>query len=299
MNKWVLAMLIVIATTHLSWATNTYQDTETFQNLEFPSLKLDYYTDKSYNSLNILSSVSYQNWEEVPGAYSIEFVGIHEMILNQVKKKIQRQAEDDLRREWNLSNMSYSEFKTRMNRIDDEYNPYGSWWERPWHYSLPPEKGGAPKQQIVETIGWDIQITENTPLLGWLKLQFNKLGDIWISADHEFDEESGKSIDRNDRKNENYLRKDLNQIKLEQADLGIERPWRWFEDDFYHLRFKPTLKLATNSSTTFIEELALKIQTELYYGYQRKEFGLLGLFIKHDLTDNNTFFSIVFEFTSF
>lgn len=246
----------------------------------------------------ILDHISWNRWQNVPGAYSLEFVGIQRLALDQVKRRIRHQAEDDLRRQWNLSNMPYAEFTERMNQASSEFNPYGEWWERSWIYSLPPEKGGAPRRPIVETIGWDIKITRNTPLVGWFKQQFDKLGDIWISTDHEFDEERGTGPRRNDGRIDNDP-KDIGQIQIEQANIGIERPWRWFESSFYHFRFKPTLKLASDARTMFIEEAALRIQTELFLDNKTKHFATISFFVRHDFEDDNTFFSVFFELVNF
>jgi hypothetical protein len=247
---------------------------------------------------SILNHVTWNDWRHVPGAYRLELVGLQKMLLNQVQRKIQHQAEDDLRRQWNLSNMPYSEFSARMSGINSSYNPYGEWWERSWMHSLPPEKGGAPRRPVVERVGWDIEITRHTPFVGWFKQQFDRLGDIWISADHEFDEERGTGVQRNDGRVDNNP-EDIGKLKIQEANIGIERPWRWFESGFYHFRFKPTMKFASDTRTGFVDEVALRVQTELFYDDKKKHFATVSLFVRHDFKDENTFFSIFFELVNF
>lgn len=257
-------------------------------------LSLDFKRDLP--DYDILDHITWDRWENVPGAYKLEIVGIHNSLLGQVRRRFVTQLEDDLDIEWNLSNMSISEYRDRQARINNEYNPYGEWWDRSWIYSLPPEKGGAPRKPIIKTVGWDIQITDSTPLVGWFKQQFDKLGDIWISVDHEFNEVRG--VERNNKKNSKDA-KDYNHLRIQEANIGVERPWRWFESGFYHLRFKPTVKISSNAESGFLDEAALRIQVELYMDDKSSHFGTLNFFVRHDFNEKDTFFSVFFELVNF
>jgi hypothetical protein len=260
------------------------------------SLSLNYFDDLPKS--NILNHVYLNDWSHVPGAYRLKFVGIHDMVLGQVQRRLSKQLRDDLRIEYTRSNMQESEFRQRMEAISSEYNPYGNWWERSWMHSLPPEQGGAPKVPVVNEIGWEISL-ENAPIVGWFKKQFDKLGDMWISVDHEFDEESGPNPNRRDGKTTDEG--DFNQLKVRKANLGIDQDYRWFESSFYHVRFKPTLRLTSSNTSDygFVEEIAVRVQVDLFVRDKTNHFATVNFFVSHDLEEENTYFSVFLEFVNF
>lgn len=304
MRNFILAMFILFAI-----MTSTYAETDnppdldssanisTYRDLDLSaSISFNYYDDLPRP--NILKHVYLNDWSHVPGAYRMKFVGIHGAILGQVQRRLSKQLRDDLRIEYTRSNMSESVFRERMGAISNEYNPYGNWWDRSWMYSLPPEKGGAPKEPVVNEIGWDISI-DNMPVIGWFKKQFDKLGDMWISVDHEFDEESGPNPNRRDGKTTNSG--DFNQLKVREANLGIDQDYRWFESSFYHVRFKPTLRLTSSNTSNygFVEEVAVRVQVDLFVRDKKKQFATFNFFVSHDLEEQNTYFSVFLEFVNF
>lgn len=293
-------ILLIIFTLLLNVA-NAYAGPETKQKIEsYPhsihdwinspiQLSFGYAEPPDYN---IMDHITWNKWSNVPGAIQLEFIGIHGDIFSQINKRIKQQAQDDLRIQYNLSNMSDSNFRTRMEATNVSHNFYGEWGDRSWIHSLPPEKGGAPKDPIIYSYGWELN-TEAIPLVGWFKEKFSNLGDIWISADHEFEEERGPTPQRNDRKVDNNP-DNLANPRISSASLLAKEEYRWFEGKNFHLRFRPIIKMTTDT-LTMVEEIALRTQIELYSDNKSNHFGNINLFVKHDFADNNTFFSAFIE----
>lgn len=268
---------------------------EYHQKLKIPTLTpLQFYRNSQAIEYNILDYITFNN--PTPSTVKIEYVGLHQLVLSQLEKRISNEATDDLRREYNLTNITDSEFRRKMEFLNrDPPGPNGYWWERPWYDSLPPGKNGAPKELTVYQKGLDFRIPKWFIPYWWIRKQIASLGDIWIGTDTEFSEELGILPHRNDgvvvnkRKAHGKLQKPLPTINIRQR--------HWFKNSFYHLRFKPSVRFKPSKGMNrIIDEASLRFRIELYSNPGRIHFADLNFYIRHNIPENDTFFSVHFNF---
>jgi hypothetical protein len=297
-----LYYFIILFLTLFSTATyagpNNYPDN--IEQSQYPALtdditlpfKLKY---KPSNEYNILNHITFGT-PKVPGFVYIEYIGIHNIIFSQARQRIKLQAQNDLRREWNLSSMSDSEFRYRMDNINTEPpGPYGYWWERPWNYSLPPEKGGAPLKPEIMQIGWELNMPKGFTPYWWIKSQIDRIGDIWLSSDIESPEETGSDPQRRDGEVQND-REGHGKLQRPLPELRVAREYRWFESGFYHLRFKPSMRFRPDENLeSMIDEISMRMQIELYVSNKKIHFGNINFFAKYNISDNEAFLDAQFE----
>jgi hypothetical protein len=218
------------------------------------------------------------------------------MVLSHLRRRIKTEATDDLRREWNYGHISDSEFRRRMNYINRAPpGPYGEWWERAWFHSLPPEKGGAPLEPEIHQVGWNINIPLGFTPYWWAKRKIENVGDIWLSADNDTPEEAGPDPQRRDGRVSND-RRDHGKLQRPTPILNVERPYRWFEGGFYHLRFRPSVRFRPNEDLTqMIDEVSMRVQVELYSTHKQQHWGNVNFFVRYDISDKELFLNVQFE----
>lgn len=234
----------------------------------------------------------------IPGASRIEYVGLHGMFFSQLNRRIKAQGRSNLRREYNNGMLGDIEFRQRMEVL--EYSMEDQWYDRSWYHSLPPEKGGAPKNPVRIEVGWQIRF-EAIPVISWIHKKIQSLGDIWIEHDHYFDDqEDGLGLIRPDRREDNS--------KNDHDKLGIDDPLpdivviqdRWYKSSAYHLRFKPSARFRpTNDASRIIDEVGFKFLIELFVNGGRRYFADLVFFISHDIPKNNTIFTVALQLANF
>jgi len=231
------------------------------------------------------------NWRyRIPGVVQIKYVGLHDLILSQARKRVLYQGRSNLRRRLREGMIGDIEFRKGMGALGNDMGP--QWYDRHWFHSLPPEKGGAPLEQYTREVGWTLNIDE-IPIVSWFYSQIKSLGDIWIENDHYYEgTEDGPDFQRPDRspdlsKNDHDGLRVINPL----PDLIVSRD-RWYQGSTYHLRFKPSMKFRpAQGSKRIVDEISMKVLIELFW--QKKEhFADLAFFVRHNIPDNNTTFTI-------
>lgn len=288
-------------------ASAVYADPENYSNiskLANPPIKRRSLTSINYQYVeadNILSHITLRHYPA--GSLKVEYVGLHDWILSDVSKRIRIQARDDLRRAFNLSNMSDSEFRYRMDVVNGDLpNPYGEWWDRHWYESLLPEKGGAPKEMTIVKEGLDISIPESISPYWWLKRRIEDLGDIWIDSKREFDEEGKiRNINRSIITIEEAHKGrgvDLNELTDTEPEIGIlkKEETAWFRGSYYHLRFRPSIKFKPDDPNNFVSEISLRAKIELFA--RDRYIGNLSFSTRYDFPKKEVYFSVYLEFVS-
>ncbi len=248
---------------------------------------------------NILDTIDPYSIYRTPGAIKIRYVGIHKMVFSQMNKRIKAQGRSNLRRMYNTGMIGDKEFRQNMKSL--EHTMEEQWYNRPWYHSLPPEKGGAPKNPIEIEVGWKIHF-ETLPIISWFHEQIKKLGDIWIEHDHYYDgQEDGPGLIRPDR-SQDASQNDHDKFKIGNPlpDIIVTRN-RWYQGTTYHLRFKPSVRFKpTQGTNRIIDEVSLKVLVELYHNnHNKSHFANLVFFISHNIPQNDTILTVALSFINF
>lgn len=291
--KHALAIFIIILLANWSFAEDT-QNTKKIllKNKRVNLYCLDMPERKIYN--NLLSQVTFNH--RMRGTVKETYVGLYGLLTDEANKRLKRYSRRQTRILYNNSDMTFEEAEARFAAASSSYNPYGEWWERPWWASLPPGKGGAPLEQNEIKIGQEINLP-NWEIINWGKRQIEKLGDIWLTNDSLYE-----GIEDNDELtipgiNSNQPNDKINEYTgRTNADIIIDQS-TWFSGDFYHFRFKPSLRIRGGPNVDdMIDELSLKFVIELYTtDMSRKHFGNLSFYAKYNIKDNECLASVIFD----
>tara|TARA_R100001244_G_scaffold25113_4_gene25542 strand:- start:3341 stop:4231 length:891 start_codon:yes stop_codon:yes gene_type:complete len=244
---------------------------------------------------NLLSQVTFNN--NVCGSVKAKYVGFYGIITGEAEKRLKRYSRRQTRIMFNNSNMSFAEAGARMAALGQKHNPYGDWWDRSWFHSLPPEKGGASLKQTEVQIGQEFN-APNWQIVNWGKHQIERLGDVWLTNDQAYEgTEDGdvltvpgeQPIQSNGKRLNKYNGRD-------EADVVIDQT-PWFLGDFYHFRFKPSLRIRGGPNIDdMIDELSLRFVVELYTSDKlRNHFGNVSFFARYNIPDNEYLTSITFD----
>jgi hypothetical protein len=224
------------------------------------------------------------DWKTVPGAVHLDLVGIHDMVISYLQRRLSRYAEDQLWLFYNESNISEQKLYEELIEVNSKLSYYGDWWDRPWFYSLPPEKNGAPRKVQKIEFGWELTIPKSMPILGWLKEKFESIGDIWLTDERAYvnikDQQSGQ-LRSNKQANdpETEIKEPINAV-IEGSSYA------WYRGLNYHLRFRPTIRVSPGIEwRDILNEYSFKIVIEIFIRNHTIHFADIMFIFRHNLKE--------------
>ena len=261
----------------------------------------DYTTTTLFFENNLLDQVTFNNW--IPGSLVVKYIGLHGIVLNQAKKHLKHEARRRINILYHNGSMTDNETKEAFANLNGSTNPYGNWWDRRWFHSLPHDKGGAPKTVSTVYIGYHIQIPDNWGAITWVKDKFEAIGDIWIRNNHTFDGEDGTGLiipgeSEKETKEKNNV-KNLNNIEYHGIAViveGHEIDHEWFKGDFYHFRFKPSIRIIGGPEfIDIIDEVSLAFVIELFKTKKHVHFADINFLVKYNISNEEIYAAVDFK----
>jgi hypothetical protein len=261
------------------------------------SLEYSYNNLKHYIKRDYIDDITFGI--NIPGTLKYSYVGVEGAIVGQIEKRAKHIAQRRLRQLIHHGNISEEEIKLETAAIDGPTNFYGNWWDRDWFYSLPEEKGGAPRKISTVYVGKKILVPKDWPVVSFLKKQYDRLGDIWVRNDHIYDEERTKTgapigETKEKEKRENDIN-DFDKIKLRETSIlfdANEINQEWFKGKFYHFRFKPSIRIKGGSDPKdFVDEVSTRFVIELFMK-KRKHVADLIFFVKYNIPEDEFLASV-------
>lgn len=248
----------------------------------------------SHLEIDLFNYLSYCDYT-IPGSTEVEYTGLYDIVLTQFERRVKSEVREDLRTEYELTNMNISTFNARMALLcRDPPGPYGEWWERPWYRSFSPENGGAPLEPYRIEIGLEVNVPKWVRPYWWIKSQIENLGDIWLGIEDDFEVQDGSNPRRLDARERNN---EIGRLETPSPSITVEQADRWFSGESYHFRFRPSIRFKPEDGIEeFINELSLKFQIELYI--DQWHFANINAVIEYNMPEENFFFSCHFELTS-
>jgi hypothetical protein len=231
------------------------------------------------------------NWSHVPGATKIRLIGVHDTVISYIVRRFRRLARDQVYEYYDeFDGMNrLSERQRDLEEINSTYNPRGDWWSRSWLHSMPPEKGGAPKAVQIHSIGWEISIPKNFPILYFFKRQWDKIGDIWLDDERAYINIKNRSVGAEEAAAVPY-----NEELQEPINVVLESDHAWYKGINYHLRFRPAIRVRPGRTWHEIfQEFSLKMAIELYTD-KKVHFGDLIFSYEYNTELNNHLGNVMF-----
>lgn len=249
---------------------------------------------------NLLDQVTFNSW--IPGSLKLKYIGIHAVILDQAERYTKRIINSNTRRLYHNTNMTEKEANNVFLYTSSNNNPFGNWWDRKWFQSLPSDKGGAPDTIETIYIGHHIQIPDNWGVVTWIKDRFESVGDIWIRNDHLYDDENNSLIIPGETKEKTKKETDIdnfNNIEYQGTAIiinGKEFDHEWFKGDFYHFRFKPSLRVKGGPEfIDAVDEVSLMFVIELFKSKAHTHFADINFLIKYNIPDEEIYATVNFK----
>lgn len=91
-----------------------------------------------------------------------EYQGFEGMVYKHIKRFCNKYYRKNVREFWDRSHLHHMDLDNAISQFTQEAETNYRWWERPWHRSLPIEKGG--ERAALYTKGSDHQISKVGPL---------------------------------------------------------------------------------------------------------------------------------------
>lgn len=253
---------------------------------EAQEITLDPYPSHKYSFVDYFK----QDWTTVSGASRIEYVGVHDIVIPYLQRRFVRYAKDQLWEYYHLSNMSQETFDRELAEIDSQWHYYGEWWDRPWFYSLPVERGGAPRNPQKVEVGWKISIPKNFPVIYWIKEQIMSLGDIWLT-----DERAYINL-RDSNQVRQYItpHDDPREELKEPVNVIFEgQGYSWYNGTNHHLRFRPSIRISPGLTLKEIfSEYNFKVVIETYIKDHTVHLADLVFTLSHDINNDIVYGSV-------
>lgn len=150
------------------------------------SLSLERSTSQDRDS-DFLSSVT---MTRLPyGSLLTRYDGMHGLIAKQLHGEYRRFVRRAVRRGWYVLDSDVGAERRLYQSIDQEdvnLQSNGNWWWRSWWESLPPEKGGAPREPYIHTYGVETSWRVGSfTITNTLKFRFDYVGFFSLNPDPE------------------------------------------------------------------------------------------------------------------
>ena len=103
----------------------------------------------------------------IPGSLVIDYEGLQGYVMKQLQKRLRKEWGNHLEDVQEYTEITDWEMRQRYERMSNaliDHEAGGAWWDRPWMYSLPASKGGAPDQPYVHQVGRTIEFLRLGPL---------------------------------------------------------------------------------------------------------------------------------------
>ncbi|MBI3723402.1 hypothetical protein HY251_05535 [bacterium] len=99
--------------------------------------------------------------DDGPGSVITNYRGVQSVVVRRLMGYYRRIVADDFRERWRGTSLSLLQLEGLERRLEEkelELARGGNWGARTWRQSLVPEKGGAPVQLRIDTIGSEIEL---------------------------------------------------------------------------------------------------------------------------------------------
>jgi len=133
-----------------------------------------------------------------PGSLIIRYDGLHGLVVKHARSQSRRLVRHAVKAGWYVQpeeNWSRRGFYEQLDHHDwSDSGLNGSWWQRSWLESRPPEKGGAPAVPYVHTYGHENELRLGPfSITNTLKFRFDYIGFFELNPDPVSHEHGQKS----------------------------------------------------------------------------------------------------------
>ncbi|MCO5168361.1 MAG: hypothetical protein M9894_18640 [Planctomycetes bacterium] len=229
-----------------------------------------------------------------PGSLIVRYDGLEGFVVRKVQARMRKLWRDSIRDAYDAEAIDWDRYDRAFEVMHESFADHragGRWWERSWLDSLTPERGGAPANPFVQTIGQEIQVARLGPLSlsNELRVSLDRLSFLRIDPDggqiyrdHDVrrlarehahlrrddadDPEDLPAIAVGKRTIIEGTQEPLVRITLEPPDPGL-LPGYW------RLRLRPMAAFRVNGDPAeMLKEVSLRVTMELFIGEQRRHF---------------------------
>lgn len=251
------------------------------------------------------------------GSLVVRYEGIEGYVVRKVQSRLRDMWRETLREAWKEGMIDETRYARKLDEMREglkDFREGGRWWERSWLDSLTPERGGAPAEAFVHTVGDRLEVLSLGPLTftNDLKASIDKVtvltfdpdgGQIYrdydlrslareharlqrkdddANGDGVEDEEFGLPDLSGGAPDVQGLAEPVARITLEPPDPGV-LPGYW------RLRFRPSVGVRLDSAdvASMLEDVSMSTTLELFLGAKRVKFMELEAIATYDFERQN------------
>ena len=101
------------------------------------------------------------------GSLGIRYEGMEGYVVRKAQSRLRQMWRETLRDAWKEGVIDDSRYAYKLGEMQEclsDFRNGGRWWERSWLDSLTPERGGAPEERFIHTVGERIDMFSIGPL---------------------------------------------------------------------------------------------------------------------------------------
>lgn len=246
-----------------------------------------------------------------PGSLRMKYEGLEGIVVRKLNGRLKKIWRDSINDAWEAEMLDVDAYKAAFNDMYErmgDFNAGGRWWERSWLDSLTPERGGAPAQPFVHTIGERLEVFKLGPL------SFSN--DLRAHLDHftvlRVDPDGGQIYRDHDTerlaREHAHLKRDADDDPEELPAIGLNRssaqgtseplvritlepPDPGLMPGYWRLRLRPQAAFRLSGDPAdMIKEVSLRVTLELFIGEKRMKFMEIDALVEYEPDDNQAAF---------